>query len=225
VGTDVFGVQFSAEELAAVVDAVHELGLQVLGHSHSLAGIRHALAAGVDGIEHFTGLTERGIDVPDEVLEEVASRGVVLDLTLGFDRAGLARLPGPPPHIAAQMQKAGLDFESAYAARLEVGRRIREHGIRLVAGDDSGVGPLKRHGGLPAAVIDLALAGFSPAEALATATTAAAEACGLAGVTGALSPGLAADLLVVEGDLSADLEALTRPVRVLVRGVDALLSG
>jgi imidazolonepropionase-like amidohydrolase len=222
IGSDVFGVQFSPDELVAVVDAAHDHGLQVLAHAHSLAGIRHALDAGVDGIEHFTGLTEQGIEVPDEVLEQVAASGVVLDLTLGFDRAGLARMPGPPPHIAEQMKKAGMDFESAYAARLEVARRIREHGIRVVAGDDSGVGPLKRHGGLSAAVIDLALAGFSPAEALATATSVAAEACGLADVTGSLSPDLAADLLVVDGDLRSDLEALTRPARVLVRGVDAL---
>jgi imidazolonepropionase-like amidohydrolase len=222
IGSDVFGVQFSAEELVAVVEAAHELGLLVLAHSHSLAGIRHALDAGVDGLEHFTGLTEQGIDVPDEVLDQVASSGVVLDLTLGFDRAGLARMPGPPPHMAEQMKKAGMDFESAYAARLDVARRIREHGIRLVAGDDSGVGPLKRHGGLPNAVVDLALAEFSPAEALATATSAAAEACGLAGVTGSLSADLAADLLVVDGDLRSDLGALARPVRVLVGGVDAV---
>lgn len=222
IGSDVFGVQFSPDELAAVVDSAHEAGLRVLAHAHSLAGIRHALDADVDGLEHFTGLTEQGIEVPDEVLDEVASRDVVLDLTLGFDRAGLSRMPGPPPHIAEQMKKAGLDFEGAYAARLEVARRIREHGIRLVAGDDSGVGPLKRHGGLPAAVVDLSLAGYSPAEALVTATSAAAEACGLAGVTGALAPDLAADLLVVDGDLRTDLEALTRPVRVLVGGVDVL---
>ena len=222
IGSDVFGVQFSADELAAVVDTAHELDLHVLAHAHSLAGIRHALDAGVDGIEHFTGLTENGIEVPDDVLERVAAGGVVLDLTLGFDRPGLARMPGPPPHLEEQMRKAGLDFESAYAARLEVARRIREHGIRLVAGDDSGVGPLKPHGGLPASVVDLGLAGYSPAEALTTATSGAAAVCGLSGVTGALSPGLAADLLVVAGDLRTDPEALGRPEAVLVRGVDVL---
>jgi imidazolonepropionase-like amidohydrolase len=221
-GTDVFGVQFTPAELRTVVDRAHDLGLAVLAHAHSLSGIRHALDAGVDGIEHFTGLTERGIEVPDAVLEHVAEAGVALDLTLGFDRAGLAAMPGPPPNIAAAMAKAGMDFETAYAARLDVARRIRDRGIRVVAGDDSGVGPLKRHGGLPGAIIDLALAGYSPAEALATATTVAADACGLAGVTGALTPGLAADLLVVDGDLSSDLEALRRPVSVLVRGTCVL---
>ena len=220
IGSDVFGVQFSAEELGAVVDTAHELGLQVLAHAHSLRGIRHALAARVDGIEHFTGLAATGIEVPDEVLAQVAARDVALDLTLGFDRAGLAAMPGPPPHIAEQMKKAGMDFESAYAARLEVARRVREHGIRMASGDDSGVGPLKRHGVLPSSVADLALAGYSPAEALATATSVAADVCRVRDVTGVLAPGLSADLLVVDGDLRADLEALRRPVAVFVRGIE-----
>lgn len=222
VGSDVFGVQFAPDELRVLVLTAHEHGLQVLAHAHSLAGIEHAMAAGVDGIEHFTGLTERGIEMPEEVLERVALAGLTLDLTLGFDRAGLAAMPGPPPNIAAAMRKAGTDFEAAYAARLDAARRIREHGIQVVSGDDSGVGPLKRHGGLPASVIDLTLAGYARDEALATATSAAAAACGLSGVTGALAPGLAADLLVVEGDLSSDLEALWRPVTVLVRGSDVV---
>jgi imidazolonepropionase-like amidohydrolase len=85
VGTDPFGVQFDAADLRTLVDAAHSVGLQVLAHAHSLAGIRHALAAGVAGIEHFTGLTEIGIRVPDEVLEAVSEAS----------RSRPARLPAP----------------------------------------------------------------------------------------------------------------------------------
>ena len=222
VGTDVFGVQFDVDELEAVVDEARRRDLQVLAHSHSLAGIRHALDSGVDGIEHFTGLTAQGIEVPDDVLDRVAAAGVALDLTLGFDRAGLAAMPGPPPQVQEAMRRAGMDFETAYVARLEVARRVRDRGITVVSGADSGIGPLKRHGGVVRSVVDLALAGFRADEALRTATTAAAAACGLAAVTGALRPGLAADLLVVDGDLRTDLDALHRPVAVLARGVDAV---
>lgn len=217
-GTDVLGVQFSPAELAAVVGAARAVGLQVLAHAHSLAGIRHALAAGVDGIEHFTGLTADGIQVPDDVLDQVATRGAALDLTLGFDRVGLAAMPSPPPHVQQAMARAGMDFESAYAARLAIASRIRERGIRVVAGSDSGVGPLKRHGTVVASVIDLPLAGYSPAAALATATSLAADACGLGHVTGVLRPGLAADLLVVRGDLEDDVTRLRDVAAVLVRG-------
>jgi len=217
-GTDVLGVQFSPDELTAVVGAAHALGLRVLAHAHSLAGIRHALDAGVDGIEHFTGLTADGIRVPDDVLERVASADVVLDLTLGFDRLALASMPGPPPQVQQAMERAGMDFESAYTARLAVASRVRERGIRVVAGADSGVGPLKQHGSVVPAVVDLALAGYSPAEALATATALAADACGIADVTGSLRPGLAADLLAVPGDLASDMSSLRAPEAVWLRG-------
>jgi imidazolonepropionase-like amidohydrolase len=220
-GSDVFGVQFAPEELGVLVDAAHDHDLEVLAHAHSLAGIRHALDIGVDGIEHFTGLTEDGIQVPDDVLDRVAEAGTVLDLTLGFDRSAFASMPEPPPGVQDALRRTGLDFESAYSARLAVAARVRRHGIRVVSGADAGVGPLKRHGAVVFAVIDLLAAGFTPEEALRTATSGAAAACGLRGVTGALAQGLAADLLVVDGDLRSDLDALQRPVAVLVRGVSA----
>jgi imidazolonepropionase-like amidohydrolase len=221
-GTDVFGVQFPPEVLAAVVDSAHRLGLAVLAHSHSLAGIRHALNAGVDGVEHFTGLTADGVQVPDAVLDQVAAAGVVVDPTLGFDREGLAAMPAPPGRLAESLRRAGLDFATAYSARLEVLARAHDRGVRIVSGSDAGVGPLKRHGSVVLAVIDLLGAGLSTEQALATATSRAALACGIEGQTGRLARGLAADLLAVEGDLLSDLESLRRPTAVLVRGHDVL---
>ena len=220
-GTDMFGTQFAPDDLRSLVDIAHAHDLEVLAHAHSLAGIEHALAAGVDGIEHFTGLTEGGIRVPDEVLDLVVSRGVTVDLTLGFDREVLATLPGLPPNLEEAMRRTGLDFDSSHAARLVIAGRLRERGARVVSGVDSGAAPLKPHGSIALAIDDLLLAGYPIAEALATATSVAAQACGLGDVTGALVSGLAADLLVVDGDLRSDLEALRRPVVVLVRGVDA----
>ena len=66
----------------------------MLAHAHSLAGIRHAVAAGVDGIEHFTGLTEEGLSMPDDVLELVAAAGVQVCPTAGADPARV-----PPPEL------------------------------------------------------------------------------------------------------------------------------
>ena len=221
-GTDVFGTQFEPGVLGAVVDSAHRLGLAVLGHAHSLAGIRHALNAGVDGIEHFTGLTTDGICVPDDVLERVAAADVVVDPTLGFDKEGLAAMPVPPAGLAESLRQAGLDFATAYAARLEVLARAHAQGVRVVSGSDAGIGPLKRHGCVVLAVIDLLRVGLSPDQALATATSSAAVACGVERQTGRLVPGMAADLLVVDGDLRSDLEALRSPTAVFVRGHDVL---
>jgi imidazolonepropionase-like amidohydrolase len=220
-GTDAFGTQFSDDELRTLVDAAHAAGLRVLAHAHSLAGIRHAVAAGVDGIEHLTGLTDEGLSMPDDVLEQVASAGVQVCPTVGFDPA---RIPPPdkmPPALRAAFERVGLDFPTLRATRLGHLAQIRSHGIRLVSGTDAGISPAKAHGGVVWAVLDLVAAGYPVTEALATATSGAAESCGLADVTGRLAAGLAADLLVVDGDLSQDPEAMLRPVAVVVRGARA----
>ena len=76
----------------------------------------------------------------------------------------------------------------------------------------------------PRGVLELVAAGYPTADALATATSDAADELGLGEVTGRLRAGLAADLLVVGGDPSRDPEALSRPVAVLVRGTVGLLT-
>ena len=220
IGSDPFGVQFDAADLRTLVTTAHTVGLPVLAHAHSLAGIRHALAAGVDGIEHFTGLTEVGIDVPDEVLLSVAEAGVWVNPTLGVDRTVMASMPTPPPGIGivAAMERIGLDLASAQAARLEVLARAHTFGVRLVTGVDAGAAPPKPHGIVALALADLTDGGFSVADAVATSTSGAAQACGLSHVTGRLEAGLAADLLVVDGELERDITSLQRPVAVLIRG-------
>jgi imidazolonepropionase-like amidohydrolase len=83
--------QFTAEELAAVVDEAHAAGLPVTAHAHALVAIRDAVAAGVDGIEHFTFLTADGVQLAEDVLAAVAARGIVVCPT-----ADLIILEGDP---------------------------------------------------------------------------------------------------------------------------------
>ncbi|MFL6061881.1 MAG: amidohydrolase family protein [Marmoricola sp.] len=217
-GTDMFGAQFEPSELRVLVDSCHDAGLRVLAHAHSLAGIEHALSAGVDGIEHFTGFTESGVQVSDELLGRTAAAGVAVDPTLGFDRDVFARMPEPPPHVREAMRRTGMDFTSLTAARRTLAGRFREHGVRVVTGVDSGAMPMKPHGTAFRAITELIDAGYPVADALRTATSIAADVCGLSEVTGSLRAGLAADLLVVEGDVERDPSALARPVLVLVGG-------
>jgi imidazolonepropionase-like amidohydrolase len=90
-GTDQLGAQFSVAQLAALVDEAHGTGLPVVAHAHSLLGMQNALAAGVDGIEHFTGITSDGPRIDDQLLDEVASWSVYVDLTMDNDRAPSTR--------------------------------------------------------------------------------------------------------------------------------------
>ena len=219
-GTDQLGAQFTAAQLAVLVDEAHRNGLSLLAHAHSLEAMESAAAAGVDGIEHFSGLSvTSGSHIGDDFLDEVARLGIYVDLTMGNDRSFHALMPAPPPPLAELMKRFGVkDFDEFYASRIGTLSRLRAHGIRVVTGVDSGMAPAKQHGNVWRVVGEMAEAGYSLAAALAAGTSLTAEACGLGGRTGRLAPGHAADVLVVDGDLSEDVTALSRPVEVLVRG-------
>lgn len=220
-GTDQMGAQFSAAQLRTMVDAAHRAGLPLVAHAHSLLGIRHALDAGVDGIEHFSCLSPDRIDADDALLDEVARLGVAVDLTLGNDRSLHHLMPDPPPPpVAALLTRFGVaTFDEFYGTRIAFLGRLRRHGVRVVAGVDSGMAPVKQHGNAWRTVCEQVEAGYPVAEALASATSLAARACGLQEHTGALAAGLAADLIVAPGDLREDVTPLGTPLTVLVRGV------
>ncbi|KAA1428967.1 amidohydrolase family protein [Nocardioides antri] len=217
-GTDMFGAQYEVDVLRTVVDAAHERGLEVLAHAHSVPGIEAAVAAGVDGIEHFTGFCEQGSVLTDDLLDRVAAAGIAVDPTMGNDFSLLGTLPPPPPQVAQLMEKLGLDMMQFFAQRYTDTGRMREHGVRVVPGVDAGAMPLKAHGNAWLAVTDLVKCGYPVDEALAAGTSGAADACGVGDVTGRLAVGYDADLLVVAGDLASDPDALGRPQTVLVRG-------
>jgi len=219
--SDLVGVQFGPEELLAAVDAAHDAGLRVVAHCHSEAGVRHALRAGVDGLEHATMLTEDGVVAPPDLIGEIARRGVTVDPTLGADPA---RMPPPdklPPHIRAVVDRIGLTPPQIMQQRAGQLALMRRQGVRVVSGLDAGAAPPKPHGDVWRGVVQLGSWGYDAVEALATATSVAADDCGLRGVTGRLAVGQEADLLVVDGTLSTDLEALSRPLDVWVRGTHA----
>ena len=217
--TDQLGAQFTVDEIAAVVEEAHRVGVPVVAHAHSLVGMRNALAAGVDGIEHFSGLSPEGVRIDDELLDDVARHGLYVDLTMGNDRTLHAQMPAPPPAIAKLMERFGVSsFAEFYAARVGVFARLREHGVAVIAGVDSGMGPPKAHGNVWRAVGEQVEGGYPVAEALASATSLAAEACGIADETGRLAAGYAADMLVVAGDLSQDVSVLSNTREVLARG-------
>jgi len=116
------------------------------------------------------------------------------------------------------MDRRGVTFGQMLQARSDFVGRLHRAGVRLVSGVDSGIGPAKRHGVLPHAVCELVTAGLSVTEALATATSGAAEACGVSARKGRLAAGYDADLLIVGGNLETDITALHQPRSVLLRG-------
>lgn len=216
-GTDVMLTQFSDDDLRLVVDEAHAAGLPVTAHAHGTPSVQQALAAGVDGIEHCSCVTDRAFgEADDELVEALGRSPVAVCPTLGVDRA---RMPTPPPPLLALAERLGTTVEQILLDRSAFVGRLHRAGVVIVSGVDSGIQPGKAHGVLPLAVADLLVAGFTTAEALSSATSAAADACDVGATTGRLRPGLDADLLVVQGDLEHDIDALRRPAVVLRAGV------
>jgi imidazolonepropionase-like amidohydrolase len=103
---------------------------------------------------------------------------------------------------------------------MSIVRRMTTFGVRFISGDDVGIGRVKAHGRYAEAVIELGqVTGAVPA--LVAASSSAAAAIGLGRSKGRLRRGYHADVIVVDGDLAADLTALRRVRQVVLRGVPA----
>ena len=123
--------------------------------------------------------------------------GIHTGLTTGNDRSLHALMPTPPPAVSAFMAGFGVaSFDEFYAKRIGLFTRLRAHGVTVVTGVDSGMLPMKRHGNAWRVVGEMVDAGYPAAEALAAATSLAADACGLAGEAGRLVEGYTADVLM-----------------------------
>ncbi len=215
-GSDLLELQFDVGEVRLVVEEAHRRGLPVTAHAHSVPSVEVCVAAGVDGIEHCTCLTARGIRTSTALIDALAARRIEVCPTFG-------RLPGLPPSPQAieVMRRTGMTLQ----ARFEQVGALFAAGVPILAGSDAGIHPAKPHGVLAHSVAELTQSGLPVAAALAAATSAAADVCGLGGSRGRLRPGKAADLLVVEGDLAEDVAALTRARLVILRGRAIPLSG
>jgi imidazolonepropionase-like amidohydrolase len=208
-GTAVDRGQFHRDELAAVVAESHAAGLPVTAHAHAVTAIRGGVEAGADGIEHCTFLTADSVQVPADLVAALAARGTAVCPTLG-------RVPGttPPRQLVDRLVRAGL----SYAALPRQVLALHRAGVAVISGSDGGISPGKPHGLLPKAISELVGAGMPAADALATATSAAAAACGVGDRKGLIRPGYDADLIVVDGDPLTDVDALRRLDTVVLSG-------
>lgn len=195
--------QFGADDLCALVEEAHRLGLPVAAHCHGEQGISDSVDAGVDTIEHCTFMHELHAPNPDpELLERLARSGVVLSATFGSCPDG----PPPPPMLIA-----GRPFVQA------AHRAIRELGGKIVVGTDAGITLAKPHDVAPHAIHNLMAIGMTPVEALASMTSGGADALGLP-AKGRLVQGADADIIVVDGDPRSDPDAVSRILQVWKSG-------
>jgi imidazolonepropionase-like amidohydrolase len=198
--------QFTDAELQAIVDTAHALGRRVTAHAHGTAGVNAFLRAGGDAIEHGTWL-----DAESVALFKRNGAWLVPTLLAGDTVAGWAADPDSFLGPAAKAKAA-----SVGPAMLEMARRAHAAGVPIAFGTDSGV---SRHGDNAREFGLLVAAGMTPLEAIRTATVNAAAHLGLGDEIGRLAPGMAADIIAVDGDPLRDVEVLRRVRFVMRAGV------
>ncbi|MET9227288.1 amidohydrolase family protein [Lentzea sp. NPDC003310] len=204
-GTVVDDCQFTEHDLRVVVEEAHSLGLPVTAHAHSLAAVRHAVTAGVDGIEHCTCLAGGAMVLPADLMDALAEADIAVCHTLGSTSE-------PPPHIQEAFDRMGMSL----AAKIDAVGRMHDHGVRAVSGTDGGIAPGKGHGITAHALGNMIEAGLPNSVVLASATSQAARACGVS--KGVLKPGWDADVIAVQGNPMRDITALHHVTTVVIGG-------
>lgn len=193
---------FSLEEMKALVDEAHALGRRVMCHAVGGPGLRLAIEAGVDSIEHGCYLDED----PD-LIPMMAERGTFFVPTLTVYEY---HRESPAPHVR----------ERARALRshhLESVGRALAAGVTVVAGTDAGG---HGHPNNALELEHLVAAGMTPMQALQAATSRAAECLGLEQEIGTIEKGKWADLVLVDGDPLRDVRVLqdVRRIKQVIKG-------
>lgn len=196
--------QLTYDELEAAIDEAHRHGLRVAAHAIGTEGIKNALRAGVDSIEH-------GHMLDDEAIALFKERGAYLVPTLSAPTCMLEHLEdGNLPQYVIDKAKY------VNEAMLRNIRRAYESGVTIAGGSDAGT-PYNYHENY-AYEVELmhTLLGMSPQQALHATTALGAELVGLH--RGTLAPGEPADLLLLDGDIASGLATLRRPAAIMKGG-------
>ena len=188
------GQQLTLAEMKAIVETAHMLGRKVEAHAHGASGIKDALRAGVDSIEHGTYLD-------DEAIKLFTDRGAYLVPTISAGKWTQKKAEEPgyyPPAIAAKARGLGTLIQNAF------GKAYRAH-VKIAFGTDAGVFP---HGQNAMEFEYMVQAGMPPIKAILAATRDAADLLGQSGNIGTIQKGRYADLVAVKGDPLADITLL-----------------
>lgn len=196
--------QYTLEELKAAADEAHAAGRKIASHAHGAEGIKRAILAGIDSIEHASLVDDEGIRLAKE-------HGTYFDMDIYND-----------DYLLGEAIKFGLPQENIDKEKM-VGRLQRENfekafkaGVKMAFGTDAGVYP---HGDNARQLATMVKFGMSPAQALRTATFNSADLIGRAKDVGTLEAGKLADIIAVSGDPLQDITKMQDVGFVMKGGV------
>ena len=203
-GTRGLEQHFTDEEMKAICDMAHFMGLKVAAHAHGTKGIDAAVRAGVDSIEHGTFIDEQGA-------KDMKARGTYYVATL-MAFSGVKGLLGTGKLAPASEAKAQRTF-AVWGKGLNLAYR---NGVKIALGTDSAVAP--HTDANKELELMVSKGGMTPRDALIAATKGGPDLMNLSSETGTLDPGKSADLIAVEGDPLVDPTAVQRVGYVMVEG-------
>jgi len=188
---------FTREELTVMVNESHRLERKVAGHAVSRNGIKAALEAGIDSIEHGSGFD-------DKLIDQAKAQGVYWCPTLLVMENHLEHMPSP-----LRKQELEIEYRALNSAH--------QKGLKIALGTDAGsfswsVNQAKEFESL------VKRAGFSPMDAIKAGTSVAAELLGQSTNIGHLAPGMLADIVAVPGDPLQDITTLQNVMFVMKDG-------
>jgi imidazolonepropionase-like amidohydrolase len=184
---------YTFDELKASADEAHMAGRKIAAHAHGTQGIKNAILAGIDSIEHASLIDDEGIRLAKE-------HGTYLVMDIYND-----------DYLLNEAPKVGLPAENLEKEKM-VGRLQRENfakavkaGAKMVFGTDAGVYP---HGDNARQFFYMVKYGMTTAQAIRAATSSAADLIGRSKDVGTIEPGKYADLIAVDSDPLSDVRAL-----------------
>ncbi|HEV2964292.1 MAG TPA: amidohydrolase family protein [Candidatus Angelobacter sp.] len=196
--------QYTPEELKAAADEAHQAGRKIAAHAHGTQGIKNAILAGIDSIEHASLIDDEGIRLAKE-------HGTYLVMDIYND-----------DYILGKAKEFGLPQENIDKEKM-VGRLQRESfqravkaGVKMAFGTDAGVYP---HGDNGKQFFYMVKFGMTPAQAIRAATTGAADLIGRSKDVGSIETGKFADLIAVNADPLQNVQALENVGFVMKSGI------
>lgn len=196
--------QLSEEHMRAIADEAHQWGIRVAAHAHGGEGIKAAIKAGIDTIEHASLVDDEGIKL-------AVARKQPVWFSMDIYNTDYTQAEGAKNGVLEDNLRK--DREIAQAQRDNF-RKAHKAGVRMVFGSDAGVMPHGQVGGQFRYMVEY---GMTPLEAIQAATRNGAQALGREGDVGAIAVGRYADIIAVDGDPLANVREL--------ESVDAVVKG
>jgi imidazolonepropionase-like amidohydrolase/heat shock protein HslJ len=195
--------QFTLDEMKAIVDEAHRYGMKVAAHAHGTDGIKTAIRAGVDSVEHGTLLDDEGVRLLKERGTFLVPTGAIWEMEAESEKADDPAWRKEREDAFRRGSREG--FAKAVAA-----------GVKIAMGSDASVLP---QGENAKEIVWMAAHGMTPLEAIRAATVNAAELLGWSDRVGSIAPGKFADIIAVRGNPLQDIATLERVAWVMQGGV------